>query len=640
MVKDREAFGSVQVKLSGFMGDKIRKCVENGVMKTDFSRFIKAFEDKEDSDGLFCGEFWGKWFTSAVLAYECETDEKKKKMYMDEILIPAADGIVNVQEENGRLSCSATDFTVWDLWGRKYVMLGLIACYDVVKDKRYLDAASALLDNLIETLKRTGTRVTETGLKALQALSSCSILVPVAQLAARTKNEKFLAFAKEMIADWSVPSSYNKKGIRLIESVKERKYPVNIASPKGYEAMSCYEGLLEMYRATGDKEYLDTVVSYMERVCEREIMITGSGSCGELWCDGAYRQTQLLEAPMETCVTATYMKMCAQLLRLTGDPVWADRLEISSYNALAGAMKQDGSWWAYFSPLQGQRVYSHIQIEQMQSSCCVLNGPRALLEIPKWAAMETEEGICINFYEKGEYEAKSSGLRLVADTNYPAEGDIAFQVAAGADKEITLAFRIPSWAKGAKVLVNGEEQSCQEGTYLKITREWKEKDTIKLTFPVEPEIVTAPGNPVYRAVKAGPVILALDKKIAFEVTDQKRMEEGCSLWLCNQNMEEIKDEQMNLTYVRMQGTEDEGSAPVCQRIVKEGALTAWKITFLERPLHFFDHRKVELVFCDYASCGKNFAEDDSIRVWFPSPLYTRGLFLENTKQVIAGKGRL
>lgn len=58
-------------------------------------------------------------------------------------------------------------------------------------------------------------------------------------------------------------------------------------------------------------------------------MITGSGSSGELWCEGRLRQTQVLESPMETCVTATYMMLCRKLLEVTLDVKWAERLEVS-----------------------------------------------------------------------------------------------------------------------------------------------------------------------------------------------------------------------------------------------------------------------------------------------------------------------
>ena len=63
-------------------------------------------------------------------------------------------------------------------------------------------------------------------------------------------------------------------------------------------------------------------------------MIDGSVSNQELFCNGAACQTENLEQPQETCATVTWIKLCAQLLRLTGDPVWADRIEVSLYNAL------------------------------------------------------------------------------------------------------------------------------------------------------------------------------------------------------------------------------------------------------------------------------------------------------------------
>jgi DUF1680 family protein len=49
---------------------------------------------------------------------------------------------------------------------------------------------------------------------------------------------------------------------------------------------------------------------------------------------------------METCVTTTWMKLCDNLLRLTGDPGFADEMERSAYNALLSAAVPDGSSFA------------------------------------------------------------------------------------------------------------------------------------------------------------------------------------------------------------------------------------------------------------------------------------------------------
>ena len=39
--------------------------------------------------------------------------------------------------------------------------------------------------------------------------------------------------------------------MRLIEDAIDNVDPLKISTPKGYEQMSCFEGLCELYRATG-----------------------------------------------------------------------------------------------------------------------------------------------------------------------------------------------------------------------------------------------------------------------------------------------------------------------------------------------------------------------------------------------------
>ncbi len=47
-------------------------------------------------------------------------------------------------------------------------------------------------------------------------------------------------------------------------------------------------------------------------------------------------------------------------------------------------MTPDARWWAYFSPLVGERVPSPLQYEDVGLSCCVASGPRGLLLTPQW----------------------------------------------------------------------------------------------------------------------------------------------------------------------------------------------------------------------------------------------------------------
>lgn len=617
--------GSVKCRFAGHVGDKIDQCIANGVMKTDYRSFVEVFREKTDSDGLFCGEFWGKWFTSAVLAYEYQKTEAHFQVLKD-----AAEGIMSVQEKNGRISCSGVDFSDWDLWGRKYVLLGLLAYYDVSGEERALLCAGRMTDNLIEITMKAGKKITDVGLELLQGVSSCSLLQPIVRLYQRTGEKRYLEFAEHLVSLWSQGGRYNKEGVRLLEGALSHMPPVSIAVPKAYEVMSCFEGVLELYLLTDRKEYLEAVQSYMDMVLKREIMITGTGSSGELWCDGAFRQTQVLETPMETCVTATFMKLCASMLCVTGDRRLADQLEISLYNALLGAMKKDGSWWAYFSPLLGQRVPSPIQIERVKSSCCVVNGPRALLEVPKWAVMKYENGIAINLYEDGEFEAPCNTGEFIfhIEGGYPKKRKVRILLHHVPDGEWGVRFRIPSYSRSTGVWLNGEKISCNAGTYCEVCRSWSEGDLIEMEFDMDARIVTAPGNVSFKAVTVGPVVLAMDSR--------RTAPSWKSLRLMNDAMKWKVDGQTQIRYMLSQSLEEESDRALACEADCPDAYMAYRVRFLYKPIHFFQHEEEELLLCDYASCGSSFEGEECIRVWMPQPMFMPAAFPEGTKCIIAG----
>ena len=56
------------MRIVGRLGQIIDSCIVNGVMAVDYGLYSVPFRDKTDEGGMFRGEFWGKWFTSAALA--------------------------------------------------------------------------------------------------------------------------------------------------------------------------------------------------------------------------------------------------------------------------------------------------------------------------------------------------------------------------------------------------------------------------------------------------------------------------------------------------------------------------------------------------------------------------------------------
>lgn len=619
------------VSIQGYLGQKLELCIQNGIMQKDYELYIKPFAVRNDDPSKWQGEFWGKWFTSAALAYGYQPSQKHLNLIQT-----ATEGLMNTQTPQGRLSSYTKDFGDWDIWGRKYALLGLVAYYDQTGDKRALDAAARGLDDLIAVAGPGKQKLTETGLSLLEALSSNSVLEPVVLIYQRTGQQKYLDFANYIVEQWSLPNKYTARGMRLVEDALAGVDPIHISAPKGYEQMSCFEGLCELYRVTGNQKYLDAVVTFGHKVRETENMIVGSGSSGELWCNGAMRQTELLEQPMETCVTATWIKFCYQLLRLTGDPVWADEMEVTLYNALLGAMADDGNWWAYFSPLMGERMPSPLQVPSCNTSCCVANGPRGLLTVPGWSVMRSNDGPVINLYAKGEWKyALPEGNELVLNqnTDYPKTGEIELLISQKKSARYTISLRIPAWSKNTKVWVNGDLVEANASGYLQLGREWKDGDKVKLSLDMRGRVLKAPGNPNQMAVMRGPVVLALDSRFV--------KEKSYNLWLLHDGYNWKHDQSWKIDYALL---EPVSSFPQEMYIdlnpvnpLPDGVWMAFEVPFLYRPTHFVNHKKESLVMCDYASAGNQYSTENLFRVWMPQPLFLNYLYPKDSWRVLYQK---
>ncbi len=77
----------------------------------------------------------------------------------------------------------------------------------------------------------------------------------------------------------------------------------------------------------------------------------------------------------------------------------------------------------------------------------------------------------------------------------------------------TIHIRIPAWiADGGSVRINGRELEAfaQPGSYLSLTREWRDGDKIEVALPMQLRTEPLLGDPTLRAAFYGPLLLAAD----------------------------------------------------------------------------------------------------------------------------------
>ncbi len=590
------------IKIGDYLGEKIDICIQHRVLEQDVNHLIVPFYNKTENH-LWQSEFWGKWMLGAVLSYRYN----QNPVLLDSIQKGVKD-LLGSQLPNGYIGNYSQEAQLksWDIWGRKYSMLGLLSYYDLTGDKEALNACRRMADHLLTQVGPGKVNIVTTG--NYMGMASSSILEPMVFLYRRTGDVRYLDFAKYIVGQWET-----LEGPMLI-SKAEAGTPVAERFPhpqtlqkawfgtdngqKAYEMMSCYEGLLELYKVTNDPQYLSAVEKTVQNIIRDEINVAGSGSAFECWFYGKQQQTRPTYHTMETCVTMTWMKLCQTLLNLTGNPIYADQMEISTYNALLASIKDDGSQIAKYSPLEGQR---HPGEEQcgMHMNCCNANGPRAFALLPQFAVMQSAANneIYINLYSDFTATVPLTARKKVVikqESNYPADGKIRLQVDTDTPETFTIAVRIPSWSKQSAMAVNGEAvEGVNAGSYYKVNRKWKKGDVITLDLDVRGRLVQQDN---YAAIVKGPVVLARDTRFDDGFVDE-------TVQIINKdNYVELTPSQHKpagiwLSFIAplILGTDLEGDA----------------------------RNPKQIHFCDFASAGNTWMSNVRYRVWLTETLNVR-----------------
>jgi DUF1680 family protein len=592
-----QLYPALSVQINGMVGKKLDASYQNRILAQDVNRLVAPFLNRTETS-CWQSEFWGKWFTSAVLAYRYKPETQLKK-----VLYKAVDDLIATQTPDGYIGNYADDkhLASWDIWGRKYCMLGLLSFYDLTKDQKALKAASKVADHLMKELKDRNALIVKMGNH--RGMAATSVLEPICLLYTLTGDKKYLDFAEEIVRQWETndgPQLISKDDIDVSKRFPKPKVWFGWdQGQKAYEMMSCYEGLLELYRLTGKNIYKEAVEKTWKNIMDTEINVVGSGSAVECWFDGKSLQYLPIFHYQETCVTATWIKLSQQLLRLTGEAKYADAIEQTYYNALLGAMSTDGSDWAKYTPLSGQRMEGDEQCG-MGLNCCIASGPRGLFTFPLTAVMSRKEGIQVNFFADGKYSLQTPGqqkVEVIQETDYPVSGMIHLKVDLQKPENMFFRIRIPQWSKESTLTINGEYvKDVIPGEYVNIERKWKSGDLIDLNLDMRGRVVKIGELPENMAIVRGPIVLSRDGRLS-----------GISIESIIKPMTD-KDGYLKLESVEQKNPE---------------IWMAFKGSFTPDSSVEGGSQIVSVVLCDYASAGNSKEGYPSFRVWLPQLLDTR-----------------
>ncbi len=228
----------------------------------------------------------------------------------------------------------------------------------------------------------------------------------------------------------------------------------------------------------------------------------------------------------ELCTVVEYMYSLEHALAISGEAALGDHLERLAFNALPGTFSDD--MWAHqynqepnqvecslhHKPWVSDGPESNLYGLEPNFGCCTANYHQGW---PKFTASlfmlsgtnNDDEGLAAVAYAPCEVRTRIRGVsvHLQEETDYPFRGAIRLVVNPAQPLKFPLRLRIPAWAAGTTVSVNGEHQPApQSGSFTAVERTWKSGDRVEIHFPMKPTVSTWYRKSV--AVERGPLVFS------------------------------------------------------------------------------------------------------------------------------------
>ena len=249
-----------------------------------------------------------------------------------------------------------------------------------------------------------------------------------------------------------------------------------------------------------------------------------NGSLGSRWEGEAFGDPYELPTDRgygETCAAIASMQWSWRLLLATGEAKYADLIERQLYNAVLSGVSLDGGKYFYVNALQvrsgavpfDSRMPASGRKAWFGCSCCPTNLMRTVSTVHQYVATGTAGGVQIHQFASADVRSGSTLIKL--RTNYPWSGDVTAEVASTAAEPWEFAVRIPGWAAGASLEVNGEPIATTAGEYARVSRRWQAGDRLTLRLPMEARQVhghhrvDAVRGAV--AIERGPLVYAIEQ---------------------------------------------------------------------------------------------------------------------------------
>lgn len=534
-----EIFAKAEKTMLPYMGDLLCGDVGHALNNFKIAAGLKTGEHK----GMFWhdGDFY-KFMEAKTYIYGYTKDEGVLAE-LDEYI----DIIAQAQEPDGYLQTQIQLRPEVDRYeNRKYhemyntghFLISACAHYQITGKRNFLQLAIKHADLLYTIFMPDTKHYGRFGFNQTQIMG-------LVELFRITKDDRYLKLAEKFINNrgkYKVEHHSTTEGYPIGDMVQERTPFRESEEAVGHAVLALYyyAGAADVYSETGEQALLDALDRLWNNVTTKKMYVTGAVGQAHY---GASVNLDMIEegfidaymmpnmtAYNETCANLCNAMFSYRMLNIHAEAKYADIIELVMYNSGLSGISVEGKDYFYANPLRmvnNSRVYgAHENSTEtpnrepyLECFCCPPNLVRTISKLSGWAYSVAENGITVNLYGENQLNTQlndGSTIKLKQETNYPWEGTIKITVEECKEEAFDIQLRIPSWAEGAKVYIDGEavNDAIQTNTFLAINKNWKQGDTIILELPLETKFIE--GHPRIEevrnhvAVKRGPIVYCIE----------------------------------------------------------------------------------------------------------------------------------
>jgi DUF1680 family protein len=329
-------------------------------------------------------------------------------------------------------------------------------------------------------------------------MAATSVLEPVVELYRLTGDRRYLEFARYIVRAYDEPG-----GPAIVQSLLAGKGVNQTANGKAYEMLANLMGICDLARVTGDRRLLEAVTNAWADITRNRLYLTGTASMFEHFPKDHELPNSEDDHVGETCVTTTWIQLNLKLLEVTGGAAYGDEVERSLYNHLSAAQNPRGDDWCYYTSLDGAKHYDK------GITCCHSSGPRALALAPSSAYLQGDGVLYVSTFEQSRVRllVGDQPVELVQEAGFPRVGRSVLTVHASRAVRFALKIRVPEWA--APLRIGDQEYGAGWATVPE--RSWSDNEQLQVAYTLRGRVIRGDYANYSRAAFAwGPYVLAAD----------------------------------------------------------------------------------------------------------------------------------